>query len=145
LKKGDIAEILSYDDRLGILTPNATTPYCIVFADLSGGPLTIDMPPNVRGGLSDAWQRGLPDTNKSAKYLVLGAGQEAPADVQYVRGYSHHRHRSEEGRRAGRAVPGLSVRPARQPSRREDRSRRRESAGPPCLRAEWSIGGVWTR
>lgn len=36
------------------------------------------MPPNVRGGLSDAWQRGLPDTNKSAKYLVLGAGQEAP-------------------------------------------------------------------
>jgi hypothetical protein len=78
---GDIAEILSYDDRLGILTPNATTPYYIVFADLSGGPLIIDMPPNVRGGLSDAWQRALPDTNKSAKYLVLGPGQEAPADV----------------------------------------------------------------
>src|SRR6476660_1900993 len=31
---GDIAEILSYDDRLGILTPNATTPYYIVFSDL---------------------------------------------------------------------------------------------------------------
>jgi hypothetical protein len=78
---GDIAEILSYDDRLGILTPNATTPYYIVFADLSGGPLIIDMPPNVRGGLSDGWQHALPDTNKSAKYLVLGPGQEAPADV----------------------------------------------------------------
>jgi hypothetical protein len=48
---------------------------------LSVGPLIIDMPPNVRGGLSDGWQRALPDTNRSAKYLVLGPGQEAPADV----------------------------------------------------------------
>jgi hypothetical protein len=78
---GDIAAILSYDDRLGILTPNATTPYYIVFDDLSGGPIVIDMPPNVRGGLSDGWQHALTDTNKSAKYLVLGPGQEAPADV----------------------------------------------------------------
>jgi hypothetical protein len=78
---GDIAALLSYDDRLGVLTPNATTPYYIVFADLTAGPLIIDMPPNVRGGLSDAWQRGLPDTGQSAKYLVLGPGQEAPTDV----------------------------------------------------------------
>src|SRR6185436_12205875 len=78
---GAIAEILSYDDRLGILTPNATTPYYIVFADLSVGPLIIDMPPNVRGGLSDGWQHALPDSNRSAKYLVLGPGQGAPADV----------------------------------------------------------------
>src|SRR6476620_3130619 len=65
-KNGDIAALLSYDDRLGVLTPNATTPYYIVFADLATGPLIIEMPPNVRGGLSDAWQRGLPDTGKSA-------------------------------------------------------------------------------
>jgi hypothetical protein len=78
---GDIAAILSYDDRLGILTPNATTPYYIVFAELTAGPLVISMPPNVRGGLSDGWQQALPDTNKSAKYLVLGPGQEAPADT----------------------------------------------------------------
>jgi hypothetical protein len=81
-KNGDIAALLSYDDRLGVLTPNATTPYYIVFADLATGPLIIEMPPNVRGGLSDAWQRGLPETGKSAKYLVLGPGQEAPADVE---------------------------------------------------------------
>jgi len=81
-QEGDIAALLSYDDRLGVLTPNATTPYYIVFADLATGPLIIEMPPNVRGGLSDAWQRGLPDTGKSAKYLVLGPGQEAPADVE---------------------------------------------------------------
>src|SRR5437868_112925 len=28
---GDIAALLSYDDRLGVLTPNATTPYYLVF------------------------------------------------------------------------------------------------------------------
>jgi hypothetical protein len=78
---GDIAAILSYDDRLGILTPNATTPYYIVFDDLSSGPIVIDMPPNVRGGLSDAWQHALPNTTQSAKYLVLGPGQETPRDV----------------------------------------------------------------
>jgi hypothetical protein len=78
---GDIAALLSFEDRLGVLTPNATTPYYLVFADLAEGPLVIDMPPNVRGGLSDAWQRALPDTNRSAKYLVLGPGQEAPADT----------------------------------------------------------------
>jgi hypothetical protein len=78
---GDIAEVLSYDDRLGILTPNATTPYYIVFGDLTAGPLVIDMPPNVRGAIGDGWQRALPDTGKSGKYLVLGPGQDAPADA----------------------------------------------------------------
>jgi hypothetical protein len=78
---GDIASLLSYDDRLGVLTPNATTPYYLIFADLSGGPFVIDMPPGVRGAMSDGWQHALPDTNKSAKYLVLGPGQAAPADV----------------------------------------------------------------
>jgi hypothetical protein len=78
---GNIAAVLSYEDRLGILTPNATTPYYLAFADIGAGPVVIDMPPNVRGGLSDAWQQALPDTNKSAKYLVLGPGQEIPADV----------------------------------------------------------------
>ena len=80
-KNGDIAALLSYDDRLGVLTPNATTPYYLVFADLTSGPLVIDMPPNVRGGLSDAWQRGMPGAGKAGRYLVLGPGQKAPANV----------------------------------------------------------------
>jgi len=80
-KSGDIGQFLSYDDRLGVLTPNATTPYYLVFADLTAGPLVIDMPPNVRGGPIDAWQRSLPDAAKSGKYLVLGPGQDAPADA----------------------------------------------------------------
>src|SRR5690242_12617611 len=44
---GDIGQFLSYDDRLGILTPNATTPYYIAFAELTGGPVVIDLPPKV--------------------------------------------------------------------------------------------------
>src|SRR6476620_6770967 len=78
---GEIASLLSYDDRLGVLTPNATTPYYLIFDDLTAGALVIDMPPNVRGAISDGWQCALPDTNKSARYLVLGPGQEPPADI----------------------------------------------------------------
>src|SRR6476646_3666408 len=81
-KSGDVGQFLTYEDRLGILTPNATTPYYIAFGDVSSGPLIIDMPPNVRGGLIDAWQHALPDTNTTAKYLVPGPGQEAPADTE---------------------------------------------------------------
>jgi hypothetical protein len=79
---GDIAALLSYDDRMGVLTPNATTPYYIVFDDLTSGPIVVDMPPNVRGAISDGWQRALPGTGKSGKYLVLGPGQSAPADTK---------------------------------------------------------------
>ena len=39
------------------------------------------MPANVRGAISDAWQHALPDTNRSAKYLLVGPGQETPTDV----------------------------------------------------------------
>jgi hypothetical protein len=78
---GDIAAYLSYDDRLGILTPNATTPYYLVFFDLSDGPVVVDLPANVRGGLIDGLQRGLTDSSRPAKYLVLGPGQEARADA----------------------------------------------------------------
>ena len=78
---GDIASLLSYDDRLGVLTPNAMTPYYLIFVDLSAGPFIIDMPANVRGAISDAWQHALPDTSRSAKYLLVGPGQETPTDV----------------------------------------------------------------
>ena len=41
---GEIASLLSYDDRLGVLTPNATTPYYLIFANLSADPFVIDRP-----------------------------------------------------------------------------------------------------
>jgi hypothetical protein len=79
---GEIVAYLSYDDRLGIVTANATTPYYIAFADLSAGPLIMDMPPRgVLGGILDFWQRTIPDSERPARYLVLGPGQEQPEDV----------------------------------------------------------------
>jgi len=81
-KNGQIVAILSYEARRGILTANATTPYYLGFADLSSGPVVMEMPASgVRGGISDGWQNNVPDSEAPAKYLVLGPGQNAPADV----------------------------------------------------------------
>ena len=77
-RNGKIVAILSYEARRGILTANATTPYYLGFADLSSGPLVFEMPERgVRGGITDAWQNNLPDSEAPAKYLLLGPGQKS--------------------------------------------------------------------
>jgi len=82
-KNGQIVSILSYEARRGILTANATTPYYLGFADLSAGPLVLEMPSQgVQGGTSDAWQMNIPGTEASGKYLVLGPGQKAPEKTE---------------------------------------------------------------
>src|SRR6476659_10435805 len=82
-RNGQIVQVLSYEARRGILTPNATTPYYLGFADLASGPLVMEMPASgVRGGISDAWQNNVPDTEAPATYLVLAPGQDPPADVR---------------------------------------------------------------
>ena len=79
---GQIVSILSYEARRGILTANATTPYYMVFADLSSGALVFEMPTRgVQGGITDAWQNNLPDSEAPAKYLLLAPGQKAPDNV----------------------------------------------------------------
>jgi hypothetical protein len=81
-RNGQVVAILSYEARRGILTANATTPYYLGFADLSDGPLVLEMPARgVQGGISDAWQNSIPDTEKPGKYLVLAPGQKVPDDV----------------------------------------------------------------
>jgi hypothetical protein len=81
-RNGQIVAILSYEARRGILTANATTPYYLAFADLSSGPLVFEMPARgVRGGITDAWQNNLPDSEAPAKYLLLGPGQKMPDNV----------------------------------------------------------------
>ena len=81
-RNGQIVAILSYEARRGILTANATTPYYLGFADLSAGPLVMEMPPRgVQGGISDAWQNAIPGTEAPGTYLVLAPGQKAPDDV----------------------------------------------------------------
>jgi hypothetical protein len=89
---GDIVIYTTYRAKLGILTPNLTTPYIIGFANLSRtGPLVIDYPPGLSaGGVLDFWQRPLfdmgqtgPDKGEGGKYLVVGPGQEVGDAPEY--------------------------------------------------------------
>jgi len=77
----DYVAYLSGAEKLGILTPNATTPYYLNFADLSEtGPLVVEEPEGLTaGGILDMWQRPSVDTGqigpfkgKGGRYLVLG-------------------------------------------------------------------------
>jgi hypothetical protein len=81
-RNGQIVAILSYEARRGILTANATTPYYLGFADLSAGPLVLEMPERgVQGAINDSWQNAIPETEAPGKYLVLASGQKAPDNV----------------------------------------------------------------
>jgi hypothetical protein len=81
-RNGQIVAILSLEARRGVLTANATTPYYLGFADLSGGPLVMVNPPRgVQGGISDAWQRTIPGTESPGTYLVLAPGQNVQDNV----------------------------------------------------------------
>jgi hypothetical protein len=83
----DLVHYVSYRDRLGIITANATTPYTLNFFDLTDtGPLVIELPPGpTAGGVSDFWQRECgvmgemgPDKGRGGKHLVLPPGGTAP-------------------------------------------------------------------
>lgn len=83
----DLVRYLSYRDRIGLITANATTPYILNFFDLSEtGPLVIELPAGpTAGGVSDFWQREVgvmgemgPDRGQGGKYLVLAPGDDAP-------------------------------------------------------------------
>ncbi len=83
----DIVHYVTYTDRLGLITANATTPYILNFIDLGEtGPLVVELPPGpTAGGVSDFWQREIgvmgemgPDAGKGGKHLVVPPGQEPP-------------------------------------------------------------------
>ncbi|MET1005843.1 MAG: DUF1254 domain-containing protein [Propionibacteriaceae bacterium] len=91
----DLVHYVSYRDRLGLITANATTPYILNFIDLSQtGPLVIELPPGpTAGGLSDFWQREFammgemgPDRGSGGKHLVVPPGHPVPEvdDGYYV-------------------------------------------------------------
>ena len=92
-KDGDVVYYVSFLDKLGILTSNATTPYIIGFLNLSRtGPIVIDYPAGpTAGGLLDMWQRPIsdlgltgPDKGKGGKYLLLGPGQTVENSEGYT-------------------------------------------------------------
>jgi hypothetical protein len=81
-RNGQVVAILSYEARRGALTANATTPYYYGFADLSSGPLIVEMPARgVQGAINDSWQNAIPGTEAAGKYLVLAPGQEVSGDT----------------------------------------------------------------
>lgn len=89
-RNGDLMVLTTYEDKLGVITANATTPYILGFVDLNEtGPLVIELPPGpTAGGIGDFWQRAIidmgqtgPDQGKGGRYLVLAPGQQPPADA----------------------------------------------------------------
>ncbi len=90
---GDVVYYVSYKDKLGLLTSNATTPYIIGFLNLARtGPVVIDYPAGpTAGGILDFWQRpvsdlGLtgPDKGAGGKYLILGPDQSVEDTEGYI-------------------------------------------------------------
>ena len=92
---GDIVVSTKTEQKFGILTANATTPYVAGFFDLGRtGPMVVDVPSGPTGGmLNDFWQRPIsdlglagPDKGKGGKYLVLGPDQKKPdnAKADYI-------------------------------------------------------------
>ena len=84
-KSGEMLSYLDFAEKLGILTPNYTTPYIATFIDLEkSGPTVIEIPAGLMAGMvMDGWQRVLvdlgvvgPDQGKGGKYLVLPPGHE---------------------------------------------------------------------
>ena len=79
--KRDYVDYLTFEDKLGLLTANATTPYVMAFPNLKEtGPLVFEVPAGpTAGGFLDFWQRPItdsgqtgPDKGAGGKYLILG-------------------------------------------------------------------------
>jgi len=77
----DFVDYLTFTDKLGLLTANATTPYIMSFPSLAlTGPLVMEIPAGpTAGGVVDFWQRPItdsgqtgPDKGAGGKYLILG-------------------------------------------------------------------------
>jgi hypothetical protein len=82
-ENGQIVFVETYEDKLGGLTYNTTTPYVLPFIDMADGPWVMVMPEGeVRGAANDFWQIGVAQMTKPGKYVFVGPGQEVPADAE---------------------------------------------------------------
>src|SRR3954447_10631393 len=82
----DLVHYVTYRDRLGLITANATTPYTLNFFDLDAtGPMVIELPAGpTAGGVSDFWQREFgvmgemgPDRGAGGKHVIVPPGRAA--------------------------------------------------------------------
>jgi hypothetical protein len=91
-KNGEMLSYLDFNEKLGILTPNYTTPYILTLVDLQeSGPIVVELPRGTMAGMiMDVWQRVLadlgvvgPDKGDGGKYLILPPGHEAVSPAGY--------------------------------------------------------------
>ena len=100
-KNGEMLSYLDFAEKLGILTPNYTTPYICTFIDLQqSGPFVIEIPPGAMAGMiMDIWQRVLedlglvgPDQGHGGRYLILPPDHETVQAEGYFVAQSPSRH-----------------------------------------------------
>lgn len=76
-----VVPFFNMDARTVELTANDNTTYTWTWIDLSGGPLVVEAPPEVLGGVNDIWFRWVvdvgftgPDKGRGGKFLFLPPG-----------------------------------------------------------------------
>ena len=93
VRQGELVKTTNREQKLGILTANATTPYILGTVNLSEtGPFVVDLPAGaIAGMIDDFWQRpvtdlGLPgpDKGKGAKYLITPPGYSGEKPSGYT-------------------------------------------------------------
>src|SRR5262249_15061238 len=91
-KNGEMVSYLTFPEKLGVLTPNFTTPYILTLIYLDESrPIVVEIPPGLMAGMIiDAWQRVLadlgvvgPDKGKGGKYLILPPGHKKVSPKGY--------------------------------------------------------------
>ena len=79
------------DARTVELTANDNTIYNFIWLDTKKGPVVVEVPPRVLGGINDFWYRWVADVGltgedrgRGGKYLVLPPGYEGDVPAGYV-------------------------------------------------------------
>jgi hypothetical protein len=125
--KLDYVDYLSFQDKLGLLTANATTPYIMAFPNLTeSGPLVLEIPAGpTAGGFTDFWQRPItdsgqtgPDQGAGGRYLILGPDDPdmQPNGYRVFRSptaniFSAHRVLEPDPTKAAQLIAGLRIYP----------------------------------
>lgn len=156
--KCDYVDYLTFQDKLGLLTANATTPYIMAFPNLGEtGPLVFEIPAGpTAGGFTDFWQRPItdsgqtgPDKGAGGKYLILGPDDPMIEPEGYyvfrsptVNIWSAHRALDPDAAKARALIDGLKIYPYRQrenppPTRHVSPSGRKWSGTQPRGLAYW--------
>jgi len=146
--KCDYVDYLTFQDKLGLLTANATTPYIMAFPNLKEtGPLVFEIPAGpTAGGFTDFWQRPItdsgqtgPDKGAGGKYLILGPDDPDMKPEGYyvfrsptVNIWSAHRALDPDAAKARALIAGLKIYPY---SKREN---------PPATRHVSPSGRKWS-